>query len=262
MKLFFLDWQRRDRLTLTIEDRAIKTTLPTYAYIGLVATAIPIAINPSPAIAYNPQHLQQLQRTRQCVACDLSGANLAVLRLNLTSANLAKANLKNAILSDLNLTGINLAGADLTGAKAERVRLVGANLVRAQLDGIDLSNTDLAYSNLAGASLRSVILNNGDLTGANLAGANLTNTNLRDTNLTGANLFGAIGLGGVDIQPRNRTDEGGPSPMPSVNSPSPAATPRSLPLPSQPSRRRVGRPTRTQPGGARLLDRPVDLDGL
>ena len=66
--------------------------------------------------------LDQLEQSgfKECVGCDLSGANLYLADLpgvNLTGANLTGANLYKAARSRADLTGANLTGANLTGAR-------------------------------------------------------------------------------------------------------------------------------------------------
>ncbi|NJR64679.1 MAG: pentapeptide repeat-containing protein [Leptolyngbyaceae cyanobacterium CRU_2_3] len=65
--------------------------------------------------------IQSLLETKQCLDCNLQGANLA--RLDLKQTNLEGANLK----------GANLRGASLGNANLER-----ANLQNANLEGADL----------------------------------------------------------------------------------------------------------------------------
>ncbi len=110
-----------------------------------------------PAVAQNPQDLQQLLSTQDCPQCDLRNAGLVHARL--AGANLRGANLVRANLSQSDLMGVDFSGANLTG-----VSLVGANLSGANLTG----------ANLTGADLRGAFL-----TGAQLEGATLTNANLR-----------------------------------------------------------------------------------
>jgi tetratricopeptide (TPR) repeat protein len=105
----------------------------------------------TPLRAENPEHLQKLLATGQCVACDLSEAGLTFAKLN--RANLSQANLAGANLSRANLQGADLRGANLTGTS-----LHGANLVGARLDGAQLVYTDLRGANLSGASLEGVAL--------------------------------------------------------------------------------------------------------
>jgi hypothetical protein len=87
------------------------------------------------AMAANPDQLDQLHGTGQCVRCDLTGANLAQANLaggaNVTEANLTGANLTQANLTGVNLTRANLTGANLTGANLTGVILTGAKLTGA-----------------------------------------------------------------------------------------------------------------------------------
>lgn len=82
--------------------------------------------------ASDPAHVKQLTDTRNCVGCDLSGANLAgwtLPKANLTGANLTGASLYKAQLPQANLDGAELADADLTGANllgAHQANLRGA----------------------------------------------------------------------------------------------------------------------------------------
>ena len=73
--------------------------------------------------------LDQLEQSgfKECVGCDLSGANLYL------------ADLPGADLTGANLTRANLTGANLTGA-----RLYAANLTGADLAEADLTEADLA----------------------------------------------------------------------------------------------------------------------
>jgi uncharacterized protein YjbI with pentapeptide repeats len=76
------------------------------------------------AFAYLPDMqqrrlIQHLVSSKECVGCDLKGANLARLDLsgaNLQQANLEGANLKGAKLGNAILTDANLSQADLTDA--------------------------------------------------------------------------------------------------------------------------------------------------
>ena len=67
-----------------------------------------------------------------------------------------------------------------------RADLAGANLREANLNGADLRAAKLWLADLGGADLRRANLRNTDLRESNLVGADLRETNLQDTNLTGA----------------------------------------------------------------------------
>jgi uncharacterized protein YjbI with pentapeptide repeats len=76
------------------------------------------------ARASDPDHVIQLQKTRSCVNCDLSDADLSGYNLpkadlsgaDLTGAKLYKADLTNAKLTATNFINCDLTGANLTGA--------------------------------------------------------------------------------------------------------------------------------------------------
>ena len=88
-------------------------------------------------------------RTRNCVHCDLSGANF-----------------KRHDLAGVDLTGANLTGTNFHDAKLAGARFTGANLSGANLNKADLSRADLSRANLHEAMLYAA-----DLDGAKLAGA-------------------------------------------------------------------------------------------
>jgi uncharacterized protein YjbI with pentapeptide repeats len=130
--------------------------------------------------------VKQLSETKECVRCNLQGANLS-----------------SADLKGINLEGANLAGANLQGAKLEGAYLVGANL-----DKANLMEANLKGANLALGSMQEAVLQNADLSAANLQGASLPRANLQgaklsapamlqnadlsNTNLKNANLEGAM----------------------------------------------------------------------
>ena len=102
-------------------------------------------------------------------------------RLNLTNANLSRADLTNA----------NLRGADLTNANLSRADLTNANLRGADLTNANLSRADLTKANLRGADLTNANLTNANLSRADLSRADLTNAILRDASLMPYALIGA-----------------------------------------------------------------------
>ena len=113
-------------------------------------------------------------------ADDLAGADLR--RADLTGAYLTDADLR-----DADLTGAYLRGAILGGADLRRSILRGAIL-----GGADLEDADLRRADLEGAILTGAILTGADLTGADLGGADLTGADLGGADLGGAILGGAI----------------------------------------------------------------------
>ena len=71
----------------------------------LTALTVAATMFASSASAFDPEDLQKLKDTNECVECDLSKANLPPVTL-LLGANLTGAN-----LTDANLTGANLTSA-------------------------------------------------------------------------------------------------------------------------------------------------------
>jgi hypothetical protein len=116
--------------------------------------------------------------------------------LNLTGADLCRANLRGATLRKAKLSNVNLMGADLRGANLEEIDLAEVNLAYAimgsdtqvKLFGEALQfqpHTNLRGANLTFTNLQSADLSDADLMGADLLGADLRNTNLRNVNLAG-----------------------------------------------------------------------------
>lgn len=144
----------------------------------------------------------------------------------LNAANLALADLSNAVLTRATFISANLSGANLSGADMEQVRmpwadltgatladcsvrfgdlydaiLVNADLSGALLFATELGSSDLTNANLSGADLSYSYLNGADLTGADLTNADLTFAMLENADLSGANLTNAnlteVGLAGA-----------------------------------------------------------------
>jgi uncharacterized protein YjbI with pentapeptide repeats len=104
------------------------------------------------------------------IRADLTGANLATAEF--TGANLTDADLSHAYLGETNLTGANLPGAELTRGDLTGAILPGAKLTRADLTGADLTDAKLGRDFIDHAGT--------DLTGANLTDAKLTGVDLTD----------------------------------------------------------------------------------
>jgi uncharacterized protein YjbI with pentapeptide repeats len=96
----------------------MKLTLPTLA--------IAATIFAGGAFAFDPDDLQKLKDTGDCVKCDLSGANLE--GADLTSATLMSANLSYANLNDVDLEGANLQDANLSYAKMKGAMLCNTTM--------------------------------------------------------------------------------------------------------------------------------------
>jgi uncharacterized protein YjbI with pentapeptide repeats len=131
----------------------------------------------------NPEHVAKLKEGLEAwnewrknnpgVKVDLSGADLS-------RANLDKADLRGADLAVANLSRAYLVRADLSGAYLCEADLGGAILTSANLSGADLSEANLREADLGGANLRRA-----NIDGADLSGAGLRDTILADTDLSG-----------------------------------------------------------------------------
>jgi uncharacterized protein YjbI with pentapeptide repeats len=69
----------------------------------LVALTVTASLMASDASAYDPDHLQMLKDTNECINCDLIGADLSgafLIRADLGGANLGGADLGGADLSE------------------------------------------------------------------------------------------------------------------------------------------------------------------
>jgi len=91
-------------------------------------------------------------------------ANLA--EANLDNAVLTGANLQDAVLSSANLSYANLDGANLHNAVLRGAQIKGAMLRKADLARSILENADMSYVNLLGANLQDTVLTGADLSRA------------------------------------------------------------------------------------------------
>jgi uncharacterized protein YjbI with pentapeptide repeats len=140
-----------------------------------------------------------LLRGANLIKADLGGANLS--EADLSAADLLGANLREANLSDADLSAAYLRGADLSRAELGRANLSRAELGWADLRGANLSEADLSEAklvrafldeaNLCNAKLSGADLRKADLRKADLGGANLRRADLREANLVAANLSAA-----------------------------------------------------------------------
>src|SRR4028118_697113 len=78
----------------------------------------------TPIKAETPEQFRQLQATKKCENCNLSGANLYgsnLISASLRGANLSGADLRRTNLSDAILIGANLNNADLSNATLNEI---------------------------------------------------------------------------------------------------------------------------------------------
>ena len=102
---------------------------------------IAVTIFAGGAFAFDPDDLQKLNDTGDCMWCDLREVNLE--GTTTIAANLQGANLEGANLSRTYLKGANLEGANLTNAILHGANLEGANLNYAYMGGAILCNTTM-----------------------------------------------------------------------------------------------------------------------
>ena len=102
----------------------------------LTALTVAATMVASSASAFDPDDLQKLKDTGNCIGCNLESAILS--GADLSGADLSGANLKGAYLKGAYLRGANLYGAIMNGANLKGAILRGANV-----NGIILCNTTM-----------------------------------------------------------------------------------------------------------------------
>jgi uncharacterized protein YjbI with pentapeptide repeats len=147
---------------------------------------------------------------------DLRGANLTDARLD--GANLREANLRGANLTRAKLVGVDLSRADLRWANLTGTDLNATNLNKVRLHGAVLDQTtqidakwrlvwEIATRGASDLDLREADLRRAWLAHADLHGADLTEGDLRGVNLAWADLTGAFlreaDLRGADLGEAN-----------------------------------------------------------
>jgi uncharacterized protein YjbI with pentapeptide repeats len=85
--------------------------------------------------------------TRDCVGCDLRGADL-------TNQCVKTGNLSNAKFDDAKLVLMCMSYANFSNASFRNADLAGANLAHAKLDGADFSGANLSITSFKGTDLR------------------------------------------------------------------------------------------------------------
>ena len=135
----------------------------------------------------------------------------ALGKLNLSGADLRRADLNGVFLIGVDLTHARMEGADLRAARMEgailrRTRMEGAILWKARMEGADLSwarmeradirearmeGTNLFRARMEEAILREVRMEGADLSEARMEGADLSEARMEGANLKGAQLEAA-----------------------------------------------------------------------
>jgi len=123
-------------------------------------------------------------------------------QINLSGADLSRAQLPQADLARCDLHYSNLTGANLFRAKLRETEFVGADLTRANLNGADLYNANFTL-----AIMRETLLGGATLGWAIFSGAKLADLSLRDVDLTDV-YAGPTELGDIPVPDGWEVDPG------------------------------------------------------
>lgn len=126
---------------------------------------------------------------------DFSDANLNKARLKrvlLTSANLRRAKMSNAVFSFVDLTEADLSEANLVSATIWQSNFTAATMRRAILSGVATAGTRFNGADLTEAYMTEANLSGADMAAANLSMADLTDGTLNGTRLSGTELSQAV----------------------------------------------------------------------
>jgi uncharacterized protein YjbI with pentapeptide repeats len=110
--------------------------------------------------------------------------------VNLSNANLMRADLSWANLSSANLSKARLLGAKLNAADLSKAILIGANLCGAELHKANLSDANLNGAYMRWAHLAEANFERATLNGANLSGASLVDTKVTNATFTDCSVYG------------------------------------------------------------------------
>lgn len=124
-------------------------------FIGWAAAGCAGGSGPStdPAVCGNGGHPSNLGNELMSLIAAGKAPPKDLRCIDLSQAELTKANLRGVDLRGADLTQATLKGADLRGADLSHAKLIQADLDGARLDGADLSWADLTQADLTGASL-------------------------------------------------------------------------------------------------------------
>ncbi len=115
--------------------------------IGFMVAVLVLMVPGGGALALDQQDLGQLMSDNACESCDLSGAELARMRLSgtdLVGASLNGADFRGSVFYNVDLSNSNLRDADFGGAVIEATQFNGADLTGANLAGTVFVGSDLS----------------------------------------------------------------------------------------------------------------------
>ena len=128
-------------------------------------------------------------------AADLDGAGLAGADLTnalMGTAHFTRSDLTKAILRNVDLRKARLPDAILLGADLSMAALDFAILRSAKLDGATLTDARMIGSEFSEASLRGAVLTDADASGANFRGADLSRANLAGTSFRKGEFYDTV----------------------------------------------------------------------
>lgn len=141
----------------------------------------------------------------QLVGYDLSDVDLTEARLplaNLTDANLSKALLVKADLTDTVLRGANLSYTDFSNCRQDGIEISGANCEGMLFPGLSLAEKDLSRTNFKKArlqksrfercQLQGTLLDEAELAGSIFAKSNLTEASFQKATITGCEFIDTV----------------------------------------------------------------------
>lgn len=115
--------------------------------IALLMVLAPFAAHAA-AVSPDPAAVASIKAgKRDCVACDLRGADL-------TNQCVKTGDLSGAKFDDAKLTLMCMSYANFSNASFRGADLAGANLAHAKLDGADFSGANLSITSFKGTDLR------------------------------------------------------------------------------------------------------------
>jgi len=174
-----------------------QTPLTQAAYFALPAT-------PTGTSGQNPTEVSVggcvIQPTMRCPGAKLRGldvSGMSFLRVDLTNADLHKANLNGSRFRDSNFSNANLRDASAFDTYFQKTNFIDADLRNANLRSADFRRADLSDADLRGADLSKADLRGADLTSADFRGADLRGALLGSSKVSGANFRGADLRGAV-----------------------------------------------------------------
>lgn len=173
--------------------------------VGLAVLVVPARAGAGPACPKHPAKFAGRRVTlrpnddAQLACADLRNAvlnGLTMVAFDLHDADLTGASLRHVKLDDADLTGATLDAANLTGAELVQAYLDDTHAVAATFDSADLTQVHLRDANVSGSSFVGVeatqlVARDADLRDTDFTGADLSQADLRGADLHGANFFAA-----------------------------------------------------------------------